>query len=408
MNNILLVGPYPPPYGGIASHFINIIPALKKAGFNVSVLDLKTRRKKAVREGVSIYGLTKSMFFGFIISTNPLKTFKTFLFFKKNGFSNREAVRETIRVLAVNRLVSKEKVNLVSYYSMLISYGIPALRKIFSYQGKIFMTIFGAINKDPQLYYDKKRLIEAQIKYSDLVLASSQFCADSLKLLGLDSSIVRAMYYGVKMDIVDAAEGRKQMLDKIAKFSSKKMILFCGRMNDEMGLDVVLEVVPKVLEKKRDVFFAILGAKSYLTPAALNLEKEFSEHVYVETNVSQSDLMGFYSISDIVVAPTRSRHACMGMTIKEAMAFGRPVVASNSGGIPEAIENNKTGIILDMTENNRLDPDEFAAAISSLLDNDEKRVSMGQKARERAEKLFSNEITIKRFTGFINEALKTK
>ena len=67
----------------------------------------------------------------------------------------------------------------------------------------------------------------------------------------------------------------------------------------------------------------------------------------------------------------------LGLAAAEAMSYGKPVVASNSGGLPEVVGNG--GLIVPPKDAKRL-----ADAINSLLGNDAVRRDMGMKARERA------------------------
>ena len=70
----------------------------------------------------------------------------------------------------------------------------------------------------------------------------------------------------------------------------------------------------------------------------------------------------------------------------EAMAAGKPVVASRVGGIPEAVEDGKTGILVPPGDARAL-----ASALAVMMDNPEKALEMGRRGRERAEKLFDEE-----------------
>ena len=76
----------------------------------------------------------------------------------------------------------------------------------------------------------------------------------------------------------------------------------------------------------------------------------------------------------------------LGRSMVEAMAAGKPVVASRVGGIPEAVEDGKTGILVPPGDARAL-----ASALTVMMDNPEKALEMGRRGRERAEKLFDEE-----------------
>lgn len=72
------------------------------------------------------------------------------------------------------------------------------------------------------------------------------------------------------------------------------------------------------------------------------------------------------------------------LTILEAMRAGLPVIASRVGGVPEAVQDGKTGILVD-----RDDEDALAQAITSLVESESLRIQMGQNGRQRFEKEFT-------------------
>ena len=98
----------------------------------------------------------------------------------------------------------------------------------------------------------------------------------------------------------------------------------------------------------------------------------------------RGDIPEILSLFDIFVLPSLDEG--LGRSMVEAMAAGKPVVASRVGGIPEAVEDGKTGILVPPRDAHAL-----ADALSFMLDNPEKALEMGRRGRERAEKLFDEE-----------------
>tara|TARA_B100000513_G_scaffold195151_1_gene125210 strand:+ start:375 stop:1508 length:1134 start_codon:yes stop_codon:yes gene_type:complete len=95
--------------------------------------------------------------------------------------------------------------------------------------------------------------------------------------------------------------------------------------------------------------------------------------------------------SDILIAPFKIEH--FSRPAMEAMAYGKPVIASNVEGMDEIVDDGITGILVD--KNN---PKKLAKAINYLNQNPEIGIVMGQKGREKAIKLFSakkNSIQVK-------------
>jgi D-inositol-3-phosphate glycosyltransferase len=93
--------------------------------------------------------------------------------------------------------------------------------------------------------------------------------------------------------------------------------------------------------------------------------------------VEHEDLADYYALADICVVPSRTE--TFGLVALEAQALGTPVVASAVGGLTEIIEDGQTGILVADRE-----PQAFARAIASLLDDAALRERMGEAARLRA------------------------
>jgi len=101
------------------------------------------------------------------------------------------------------------------------------------------------------------------------------------------------------------------------------------------------------------------------------------DHVTFHGFVKQDRLPPFYQNADLVILP--SRRESFGLVLAEAMAAGRPVVASRVGAIPEVVVDGSTGLLIP--------PDDTTAcadAIVSLLGNTDRMREMGRKGQERA------------------------
>jgi glycosyltransferase involved in cell wall biosynthesis len=101
---------------------------------------------------------------------------------------------------------------------------------------------------------------------------------------------------------------------------------------------------------------------------------------------------------DVFILPSLAEG--LGRSLLEAMAAGRAVVASNVGGIPEAVEDGKTGILVPPQ-----DAQALAKAVAFLLDNPEQAREMGQAGRRRAEQLFDEKKMIDRICSLYEQLL---
>ncbi len=112
----------------------------------------------------------------------------------------------------------------------------------------------------------------------------------------------------------------------------------------------------------------------------------------------QEDVIPYLSSFDLMVMPSITEG--LPNALLEAMAMGKPVVASNVGGIPEVIEDKVSGFLAPSK-----DSQELALAVETLLADKELRLNVGQAGRRRVEKFFSIERVYKQTVSLYKELL---
>ena len=152
----------------------------------------------------------------------------------------------------------------------------------------------------------------------------------------------------------------------------------------EKGITDVLEVGRLVSSKRPDTQFVIVGDGPYRE----QFTKQANE-MGITDNVTWTGLMkdpfgeGVYDAADVVCQLSRWEEV-FGWMIAEAMAFGKPVVATRVGGIPELIDEGKTGFLVD-----RGDVSAAADRVLRLLDDTELRKTLGCAGRQKTEERFN-------------------
>ena len=167
---------------------------------------------------------------------------------------------------------------------------------------------------------------------------------------------------------------------------------FIGRLVEVKGLSYFLEAVDKVVRKRKEVQFLIIGDG----PLEEKLKKEvndlrISEHV-IFTGFRQ-DICEILAVLDIFAMSSFSEG--LPTAVLEAMAAGKPVIATNVGGVPEMVAEGDTGILAPPR-----DAESLAEAILELLESPEKRRAMGEKGRRRVMEYFSIEKMVERYEEF--------
>jgi glycosyltransferase involved in cell wall biosynthesis/GT2 family glycosyltransferase len=165
-------------------------------------------------------------------------------------------------------------------------------------------------------------------------------------------------------------------------------LLFVGRLEWRKGIDVLLDIIPNLLDRFPGLHIDIVGDdtipfdhdKTY----RLEFEKKMacaSQRVKFHGEVAEDKLRGFYRACDIFVAP--SRYESFGMILVEAMIHGKPAVGCRAGGMVEIIDEGRTGLLAEPGDARSLE-----ACLLKLIDDKIFRISLGKAARDRYEEKF--------------------
>ncbi len=161
----------------------------------------------------------------------------------------------------------------------------------------------------------------------------------------------------------------------IPDYEDHGYVLYFGRLSKEKGVETLLEAYSSL-----EIPLKIVGTG----PLEDELRMRFPEVEFLGYQTGQS-LIEIVKHASLVVVPSEWNENC-SMAILEAMALGKPIIASRVGGIPEQIDDQKTGILFDMGNVQNLHE-----GISSLWRRPSLRQEMGRAARRKLEQEFSLE-----------------
>jgi glycosyltransferase involved in cell wall biosynthesis len=143
-----------------------------------------------------------------------------------------------------------------------------------------------------------------------------------------------------------------------------------------------------VLRDRPDVVFVIAGQEGELTSEALAAERAHPGHVFVCRNVVRNELPLFYASATLVVVPSISERACLGLSIAEAMATGKATIVADVGGAREVAVDGMTSQLIPAG-----DPASLTDAIVGLLQRPDEIRRFGALGRKRVEAAFDVEQT---------------
>ena len=196
--------------------------------------------------------------------------------------------------------------------------------------------------------------------------------------------------------------------DFAAETSDAPTVLCVGRLRRLKGTHVLVRAVPRILERFPRARFVFAGGdtptgpggKSYKDWMQGALSRRHWRGLEFLGHVAPDELVALYRGSAVVVAP--SLYENFPNVCLEAMACGRPLVASAVGGIPEMVDDGRTGVLV-VPE----DPDALAGAICGLLADAGARAEMGRRARQHVLERFEASAVAREMTVLYEAARET-
>jgi len=217
-------------------------------------------------------------------------------------------------------------------------------------------------------------------------------------------STALANYYDKKRDKFRETHYGVDSNKFLQNYSLKeKRLLFVGGLSSayhSKGLDVLLEAV-KILKDKDaiEVKLDIVGNGDLRKKFIDLAEKIKINHLTNFTeNVSDEELVKYYSNCLALILPAKDRGEAFGIVLLEAMASGKPVIASNLAGVRSVFEDKKQGLLV--VPNN---PNDLANKIKYLLQNPEQAEIMGRAGRKLVEEKYDSKIIGKKINKIFNE-----
>ena len=167
-----------------------------------------------------------------------------------------------------------------------------------------------------------------------------------------------------------------------------RWLLSVARLARHKGIDTALRALARLVESYPDLHYAVVGSGEEL--GALESEARdlgVGDRVRFLTDVPDRDLPAIYNCAEVYLGVSRlmeQRVEGFGISIAEASACGIAVVAGRSGGIPEAVRDGETGLLVDAEH-----ADAVTAALRRLLDDPALRARLGAAGRRAVETYYN-------------------
>lgn len=239
----------------------------------------------------------------------------------------------------------------------------------------------------------KRATTRSLLRSAAVIVANSCWTADLcrtlLKTLGLEVPEHRVRVVPLGSDPerfrpgIDTAKVRARY-----GLDGRRWLITVARLTPHKGIDTALQVLAGLRDIYPDLAYAVIGFGDQL-PELQEMARRLgvSDRVLFLTNVPDSDLPDLYNCAEIYLGLSRQLARNVegfGISLVEAGACGVPVIAGRSGGIPDAVRDGETGLLVD--------PDHLEGvsnAVRSLLNSKALASRLGAGGREAVESYYN-------------------
>lgn len=268
--------------------------------------------------------------------------------------------------------------------------GIDLVHTSDKYRSVLVATAVATLTRRPFLYHIHcncvpNRLNRFALRRATTIVANSHAMkVDFIKALGPDMERIVVVHNGVDVQVPD--EG-PDMREQLGIPGDAVVIGAASRLCANKGQAELVTAFGSIAERAPGAYLLIAGDDS-IEDGNRGFREELDalvrQHGVAERTIFLgfcTDMDAFYRTTDIVV--DAAWEEAFGMVVVEPMIYGRPVVGTDAGGIPEIIDDGENGLLVPPR-----DPQALGVALLSLVVDAGWRAALGRRAREVVEQRF--------------------
>lgn len=377
------------------------IQLLEERGFSIVIYSMRAPRDQLLhpvhqRIKARVKYLPEEVFPSLIIPMKNLRTFFHFpigyfkaflhaLFFSIKRFSNSPLKR----LLQAGWLLDEEKIGKDRDIRHLHSHFIHVPTEMTMYLHIVSGVTYSISAHAKDIYTITDQEIRERVENAEFLMTCTHFNYQKIRETVAEEhrEKVHEVYHGVNLKVFEPSSQQKQK-------ELPKKLLTVARLVDKKGYDTVFQSI-KVLKDQGIVLdYEIFGEgelKNSLRDLAIQLG--IDKQIHFHGAVTQSKVIEVYKSGGIFVLGCRLTNNGdrdgIPNSMAEAMSMELPVVATNISGIPELVENEVTGLLVESNM-----PVEMANAIRRLIEDPSFAHSLGEAARKKVQKCFDANICV--------------
>jgi len=418
MNILLITDEFFPYMGGISKHLTNLCrmfdkkkntlfvfnPCYKNNKNIFDVIDKSAYRiKDFFHQNVEFYLIFVYVLWKILIDrrTNLAERLKIIIFtlIKYPG----RFVKVTLNIIKIFPICKNIKFDLIfagaANYPLELSY---VLSRIFN--KKLVVATHG----NDFLIKTSNSLTTYLLKNSDGIIIGTKTIRNYLhKIHNIEREKTKIIPYGLILDEYEILETKKQLRRNLNLSDDEFIIICVGKHVPRKNFDLILKAIKIMKESDRNIkircFMIGKGGETPYLKRVVN-ELEISNCIEFLGKVEDYTRNKYYKLSDIFVMPSvklKNSIEGFGIVFLEASYYNLPSIGAYSGGVVEAIQNNKTGLLIN--PNNAADLKE---KILFLFKNKEIREQMGTYAHKRVIDEYNWANIIVEYLNYFKEIIK--
>lgn len=367
--NILILGNFPPPYGGVPEHIENLLSQFDRLGHSCTVLSGgRSGTTNRGRHTIIKPKISEKFFLFFCSIFRPYFIWLFYVYILRLR-DLRSFIRSLVYVEKARRIFAENDFSVVSFYN-LYNYGVIAEILAKHSDVRLVGNIFGEIYSKRRMI-DNKSIFNRVLVRCDLLLSCSKHCANSVELLGF-KGFVEPTLYGVN---------RPKKI--IAKFEHSRLrILMVGRHQQEMGIHEYITIHKLADRSGIECDFMLIGQSGPLSKQ-LQVYQEKFQNFKVKSDLPRLELEQAYGDADVIIVPTLGDRTCSSLACMDGMMNGCVCIGHDIGGIPELIIDGETGFLVQVADAQRV-----LEILERLWKNRKASSAMGLRALDYAKENF--------------------